>query len=138
MYKRTIWQDHVEGVQEGTDLNAANLNNIEVGTMEANALAALHASYRRYENDVVKDLVVTTYPEDGGYYIVNGEEGRIPVLRNNANYRIEPEVIGRKSESTSAPNFIITKKTAASFTVKQTNTEVGDVEVVFHVSGGMT
>ena len=48
MYKRTIWQDHVEGVQDGTDLNAANFNKLEAGTMEANALAAMNAAFHRY------------------------------------------------------------------------------------------
>jgi len=41
MYKPTIWQDHVEGIQDGTDMNAANFNNLEAGTLEANTLAAL-------------------------------------------------------------------------------------------------
>lgn len=48
MYKRTIWQDHVEGVQDGTDMNAANFNNIEAGTMEASALAAMNSAHQRY------------------------------------------------------------------------------------------
>lgn len=47
MYKPTIWQDHVEGVQEGTSMNAANFNNIEKGAMEANALAAMQAAFQK-------------------------------------------------------------------------------------------
>ena len=54
MYRRTIWKDHVAGVQEGTDLNAANLNNIEAGVMEADALAAFQASSQQVADSIVE------------------------------------------------------------------------------------
>ena len=57
MYKPTIWQDHVEGVQEGTDMNAKNFNNIETGVMEAAALAAMNAENSRYQADARKEIV---------------------------------------------------------------------------------
>lgn len=44
MYGPTQWKDHVEGVQEGTDLNAENLNNMEKGIMDAAALNAFKMS----------------------------------------------------------------------------------------------
>ena len=28
-YQKTQWKDHIEGVQTGTPVNAANLNNME-------------------------------------------------------------------------------------------------------------
>lgn len=59
MYKPTIWQDHVEGVQEGTDVNAKNLNNIEIGVMEAAALAALNAENIRHAADVANSAAAT-------------------------------------------------------------------------------
>ena len=48
MYKPTIWQDHVEGVQEGTDMNAKNFNNIEAGLMEASAFYSMFAELANY------------------------------------------------------------------------------------------
>ena len=68
MYKRTIWQDHVEGVQDGTDLNAANLNNIEAGTMEAQALAAMNTAFQRY--GMASGVLFGSYIGKGG----TGEE----------------------------------------------------------------
>lgn len=50
MFKRLFWKDHVEGVQEGTDLNADNLNNMEGGIEDAAALAALNSSFNAYFN----------------------------------------------------------------------------------------
>ena len=48
MYKQTFWKDHVEGVQEGTDLNAENLNNIETGITEVSVLAAYASEMIRH------------------------------------------------------------------------------------------
>lgn len=75
MYNRTIWKDHVEGVQEGTDLSAANMNNIEARVMENSALTALNAEYSRYERDKIsggtEDLVSGVSPlATGSLYFV--------------------------------------------------------------------
>ena len=64
MYKRTIWQDHVEGVQDGTDLNAANLNKLEAGAMEATALAAMNTAFQRY--GMASGVIFGTYTGEGG------------------------------------------------------------------------
>ena len=134
MYKRTIWTDHVEGVQEGTDLNAANLNNIEAGTMEANALAALNASYRRYENDVMKDLEVQTI----GPIKMDSSERTISIKpRNNTNYRVDTE-ISIDPENMSPAHVFIYEKNLNSFKAKIADAvSGGTIDVRFHVSGGM-
>lgn len=134
MYKRTIWQDHVEGVQEGTDLNAENLNNIEAGTMEANALAALNASYRRYANDVAKETEVyrTKLCSMGG-------SGEIIVGisdRNNTNYRVSYELASYNTNNV-ATDIIIYDKSVGQFKARLTNTAATGVAVTFYVSGGM-
>lgn len=66
MYKPTIWQDHVEGVQEGTDMNAKNFNNMEAGVMEAAALAALNAENSRHAKDKID--------QSADYIIEQGEK----------------------------------------------------------------
>jgi hypothetical protein len=35
MYTKTTWEDKIDGVSDGTELNAENLNNIEVGIAQA-------------------------------------------------------------------------------------------------------
>lgn len=132
MYKRTLWQDHVEGVQTGTDLNAANLNNIEVGTLEANALAALDAAYRRYEHDILKDLEVYT----AGPYTISDEQDTVILIsrRNNTNYRVVPEFT---SNSGFDANIYIVDKQLDSFTVRRSSSGTGEISAMFHVSGGM-
>ena len=135
MYKRTIWKDHIEGIQEGTDLNAENLNNIEAGTMESNAIAALHASYRRYENDVVKDTEVSTTRK---YTISGGKDVTVSVKqRNNTNYRVVAEISKCQNGNVPATNIIISDKQTDSFKASLSNAESGAIDVVFHVSGGM-
>lgn len=51
MYKQTFWKDHVEGVQEGTDLNAENLNNIETGITEVSVLTAYASEMIRHAKE---------------------------------------------------------------------------------------
>lgn len=51
-YQKTQWKDHIEGVQTGTPVNAANMNKIEEGIA-----AALPAS----------DIVVSS--TENGYYL---------------------------------------------------------------------
>ena len=65
MYNPTLWKDHVEGLQEGTDLNAANLNNMEKGAMDAQALAAFLAYHRSVGGNVP---FVESKQDGGGYY----------------------------------------------------------------------
>lgn len=73
MYKPTQWQDHVPGVQEGTPLDAANLNNIEAGAMEAEALAAFIAS----QQNVGGNMPHRESLEEGGGYCCE-----VPLLNN--------------------------------------------------------
>ena len=135
MYKRTFWQDHVEGVQEGTDMSATNFNNIEAGTMEANALAALDAAYRRYGNDVAKNsevvVVETTLTGSGASNSVV-----IPdtATRNSTNYNIVPEI--KNVNGGTAGDIIPLTKQANGFSVKYNGT-ASSVVVRFLVSGGM-
>ena len=74
MYYRTIWQDHIEGVQDGTDMNAANFNNIEAGVMEAAALAAYNSEMTGHRGAVsygTEDLVAGVSPlKTGSLYFV--------------------------------------------------------------------
>lgn len=43
-YQKTQWQDHIEGVQTGTPVNAANMNNMEDGIYRAHQVADSTAS----------------------------------------------------------------------------------------------
>ena len=135
MYKRTIWQDHVEGIQEGTDMSAANFNKIEVGTMEANALAALNAAYRRYGNDQIKNNeVVVIEAELSGSNVSNSVAIPNSATRNTTNYNIVPEI--KSVTGGTAGDIIPITKQANGFTV-QYNGTASRVAVRFNVSGGM-
>ena len=135
MYKRTIWQDHVEGIQEGTDMNASNFNNIEAGIMEANALASLNAEYRRYSNDVAKNcevvIVEATLTGTNTPHSI-----AIPghATRNSENYNVVPE-LSTINEGT-AGDIIILSKQANGFTAIY-NGSAKSIVVRFHISGGM-
>lgn len=135
MYKRTIWQDHVEGVQEGTDLNAANFNNIEAGVMEADALSALNAAYLRYGTDVAKNSeVVVVEATLTGSNASNSVDIPAAATRNNANYNLVSEI--KSVNGGNAGDIIPLTKQANGFTVKYTGT-ASSVTVRFNISGGM-
>ena len=140
MYKPTIWQDHVEGIQEGTDMNAANFNNLEIGTMEASALAALNAAYRRYCTDMALNaetiVVKATLTGSGTTTTVEIPE---KYKRNKSEYNVVPVVVYTSGGNAGdiiilyrAPDY---KKTN-QFSVKYTGTAT-TVEVDFLISGGM-
>lgn len=135
MYKRQIWQDHVEGIQEGTDMNAANFNNLEAGTMEAAALAALNAAHRRYCNDMAlnaETIVIEATLTGGG----QTKSVAIPAehTRNMTNYNIVTELVSVVGSN--AGDIIPLTKQANGFTVKYTGSATSIV-VKFLVSGGM-
>ena len=133
MYKRTIWVDHREGVQLGTDMNAANFNNLEAGTMEANALAAINAEYIRYGNDVAKNSEATIIDAKFAHnaYVA------IPTsaTRNNVNYSVLAEITNVPEQGTAGDIFIVGKQ-ANGFSVGYNGTATS-VDVRFYIIGGM-
>lgn len=135
MYKRTIWKDDVEGIQEGTDMNAANFNNLEAGTMEANALAALNTAYQRYAADVAKNtepvIVLRT-----GTPIVKSDTVNIPAnaTRNHTNYNVVPVIEGAVDGTVG--DVFIKNKQANGFSVSYTGT-AASVSMSFIITGGM-
>lgn len=135
MYKRQIWQDHVEGIQEGTDMNAANFNNLEAGTMEAVALAAMNAAHRRYCNDMAlnAETIVVEATLTG-----SGTENSVDLpaakTRNFTAYNVAAEV--KSVTGGTAGDIIILTKQANGFKVKY-NGDATSIVVRFHVSGGM-
>ena len=140
MYKRTIWQDHVEGIQDGTDMNAANFNNIEAGVMENAALAALNSAYQRYGYDMAKNAEVLRI---AAILRNSGEINKINIpqmyKRNTNSYNVSFEIletyVGDAGEL-DAGDIFITKKEKDYFEAKYSGT-AGCVYVCFHVSGGM-
>ena len=140
MYKRTIWQDHVEGIQEGTDMNAANFNNLEAGTMEANALAAFNAEFRRYDHDIAKNNEVVSfskelYDQDSGD-VLQIQYIAIPdsVTRNNGSYTVVPQVTGLNGDT--VPLIIVKEKQANGFNV-EIRGSANFLSVCFLLSGGI-
>lgn len=135
MYKRTIWQDHVEGVQEGTDMSADNFNNIEAGTMEAAALASLNAAYRRYGNDVAKNSeIVVVEAELTGANTAKSVVIPPEFTRNTTNYNIVSEI--KSVNGGTAGDIIPITKQANGFTVKYNGT-ASSIVVRFCITGGM-
>ena len=135
MYKRTIWQDHVEGIQDGTDMNAANFNNLEAGVMETAALAALNAEISRYSADMAKNTEVFYFSEtiQGANEIHRMELGDIG-KRNFTNYNVSYGIV--MSTGGNVGDFFITEKGLDFFNVEYTGT-ASDIIVNFYVSGGM-
>ena len=135
MYKRTIWQDHVEGIQEGTDMNAANFNNLEAGTMEANAMAAINAEYQRHANDIAKDnetfVVRCTIEEASSVVHVDIPDTH---RRNTTNYRVVPVIV--KYTGTADGYVGIASSDVDGLSVVYYGS-ASAVTVDFHISGGM-
>lgn len=145
MYKPTIWQDHVEGVQEGTNMNAANFNNIEAGVMEASALAALNAAVSRYSFDMAKNAEVIKLAADA-----TGARKLVKVYfpgnkkRNHANYKVVPVVINSIGDPEThvgwadgiTGDIIIETKATDYFEFYYTGSATY-VAVDFYISGGM-
>lgn len=135
MYNRTFWQDHVEGIQEGTDMNAANFNNLEAGTMEAAALSAMVAAHRRYCNDMALNaetiVVEATLTGSGTNHSVALPAAK---TRNKTTYNVMAEV--KSATGGSAGDIIPVTKQANGFTVKY-NGAASSITVRFLVSGGM-
>lgn len=140
MYKRTIWKDHVEGIQEGTDMNAANFNNLEDGTMEANALAAYNAEYQRHCNDIAKNNEVIEFMSDlhdaETGYVDSMQYVAIPekFTRNNSLYVVTPIAAG--VNGVTLPLILIKSKQANGFEV-EIRGDLTFVSVYFQISGGM-
>lgn len=141
MYKPTIWQDHVEGVQEGTDMNAANFNNIEVGTMEANALAAMNSAHQRYATDKAKETEVIVV-ECGLLFSPEAPSSdetfvAIPnnVTRNNTNYIVAP-IVTFMTGGDGAGIVEISDKQANGFKARFTG-DFTQMTIKFLISGGM-
>ena len=135
MYKRTIWVDHIEGVQEGTDMNAANFNNIEAGTMEANALAALNAEYQRYCADQAKNnevVGISAFLEGNSVHTIEIPE---KYARNTDDYRLVP-VLERPNGNGTVGDIIIMEKQIDNFSVHYEGTAEGAF-IIFYISGGM-
>lgn len=138
MYNRTIWKDHVEGVQEGTDLNAENFNNIEAGIMESNALAALNAHYHRYAIDVAKNhSQYQTFVD-----IINGESVLVNFpenyKRNHGDYIVVRDITNVYPADANPGVISIKNNFAESFLVTTIGTTAEKVSIKLTVIGGMT
>lgn len=134
MYKRTIWQDHVEGIQEGTDMNAANFNNLEAGTMEATALAALEAAYRRYASDDAENAKTVIIKQTLTGSSLQSVDIPTTATRNTTNYGVGVEI--ENFNGGTCGDIIINTKQANGFKAKY-NGSASSVSVIFKVSGGM-
>ena len=135
MYKRLFWQDHVEGIQEGTDMNATNFNNLEAGTMEAAALAAMNAAHRRYCNDMALNAETTVVEATlTGSGTTNSVDLPADRTRNMTAYNVVAEV--KSVTGGTAGDIIPVTKQANGFTVKYNGT-ASSIVVRFLVSGGM-
>ena len=145
MYKPTIWHDHIEGLQDGTDMSAANFNNLEIGAMEANALAALNAAERRYCSDIAKNNEIVLVFEDSFSMLdYQGSERYIALpenaIRNTTNYNVFWQVYNQHdisgADCVKVYSISVTQQQANGFTFKYTS-EAPGFSVRFYISGGM-
>ena len=134
MYNRTIWKDDVPGVQEGTDMNAANFNNMEAGIMEANALAAMNAAYRRYEADEALNREIIAI--DATLTGTSEQTVAIPTeaTRRGTDYNVGIEI--KSVTGGTAGDVIITTKQANGVKLKYNGT-ASSIAIRCKVSGGM-
>lgn len=68
-YQKTQWQDHIEGVQVGTPVNAANMNKIEEGIAAACAIGDAEGTWTPEVVEMRSQVGGCTYDTRVGYYI---------------------------------------------------------------------
>ena len=55
-YEPTMWQDEVEGIQEGTPVDEQNLNNIEDGVNGANLTAEFLTEVVKHHGEQISNI----------------------------------------------------------------------------------
>lgn len=72
-YQKTQWKDHIEGVQVGTPVNAANMNKIEEGIAQACAIGDTEGTWTPEVVEMRNQVGGCTYDTRVGYYIRIGK-----------------------------------------------------------------
>lgn len=72
-YQKTQWQDHIEGVQTGTPVNAANMNKIEEGIAQACAIGDTEGTWTPEVIEMLNYAGGCTYTSRSGHYIRIGK-----------------------------------------------------------------
>lgn len=72
-YQKTQWKDHIEGVQVGTPVNAANMNKIEEGIARACAIGDTEGTWTPEVIEMLNSTGGCTYTRRSGHYIRIGK-----------------------------------------------------------------
>jgi hypothetical protein len=72
-YQKTQWKDHIEGVQVGTPVNAANMNKIEEGIARACAIGDTEGTWTPEVIEMLNSAGGCTYTSRSGHYIRIGK-----------------------------------------------------------------
>lgn len=133
-YPVTRWIDDVLGVQDGTPLDARNMNNLERGVFVANVTNAVLAQRERLLNDRLADTETTvvgtmlTGPEPVLVQVPAGRE------RNRTNYSVVARVVAATGGI--AGDIIVSERTRDSFKVRYTG-DAANVSVGLYLRGGL-
>lgn len=133
MYKKTFWVDQIKDgtgqiIQAGTVFNQANMNNIELGVLEAQITQSVNAVANRLQADEAKEAVPLIMKNQSITTGINTIS--LPTPRNVPTYAVVP----LKQTLSSAEFSITTQKNG--FTVTATNADSG-VTVTFVITGGV-
>ncbi|WP_295416128.1 hypothetical protein [uncultured Subdoligranulum sp.] len=142
MYNRTFWLDHVEDedgevIQQGTLMDQAHFNNMEVGISDV-ALAAQIEAFRNIQEGyemVGETTTVTLTTNSNPWPFCNTEKAvALSVMRNTKNYDVEVTV--KSYSGGQIGNFEILDKALNGFKILHDGT-AKSVTVMLKITGGM-
>ena len=127
-----------EVVQEGTPLNAANMNLLDTAALQAIMMGGLHASFLRQLADKVDaqagDQIEVTLTNSQQYPFNNSNQAvQLPKNRNKKDYTVLTEIISVTGGG--AGEFLITNKLLNGFQIAFTGA-ASQVKVRCIVQGG--
>lgn len=137
-YEPTMWQDEVEGIQEGTPVDEQNLNNIEGGVNGANLTAEFLTEVVKHHVEQISniggEIIKVTLTNAAGEAFFNNFAKTIAlsVNRDSFDYTVTAEVV---TPVDNVGDIIVYDKQVNGFKVKYTGS-AASVDLKLYVQGG--
>lgn len=143
MYDRSYWKDHVTDqqgqiIQQGTLLDQAHFNNLEIGASDNSlALQIMAFKNRQEEYNYEDELKTLTLSMNALPWPFNNKENTVALtnMRENTNYSVEVNVL--EYSGGRLGNIRVLDRAANGFKLLHDGS-AATVKVAVRISGGMT
>lgn len=143
MYDRSYWKDHVtdqqgQVIQQGTLLDQAHFNNLEIGVSDSSlALQIMAFKNRQEEYNYEDELKTLTLSMNALPWPFNNKENTVALtnMRENTNYSVEVNVL--EYSGGRLGNIRVLDRAANGFKLLHDGSAT-TVKVAVRISGGMT